>query len=365
MRPLWLSLAAVAVAVLATIAANSELAAQELAHVHAAEEEFADSEALWAQAMETTAPVDLQAALRGYEGVLEKLALDEQDGLLGLLRVFVAWLARPLRLRCLHRVAAAHELLREDPVAVVAAHAALLREGYCEAILAETFDSTDADRRRQHEACIAPIARGMVLYAASPAERDAAFARATARQNSDGSPVLRWKSRWQMPDHYVAGLRDQPWWPELPAASALRAEAELLSQEFLMVLASVGGTDGFQRRRADAWIPVPRKGWGMLPLAAHCADAKRTCELVEQLRGSVDLSGTGYYMLAPGAQLQTHSGPTNERLTCHLTLSGAGAKFTVGGEQREWRPGESFCFDDSYLHEAVHEGRENRSVSSQ
>eukprot|EP01050_Picozoa_sp_SAG11_P040189 SAG11_NODE_17336_length_521_cov_1.142180_1_plen_67_part_01 len=59
----------------------------------------------------------------------------------------------------------------------------------------------------------------------------------------------------------------------------------------------------------------------MLPLAAHCADARRTCELVEQLRSSVDLSGVGYYKLAPGAHLQTHSGPTNERLTCHLTLT--------------------------------------------
>lgn len=283
--------------------------------------------------------------------------------LLGLLRAFAQWLAEPLRLRCLHRVAAAHELLRDDPVAIVAAHSALLRAGYCNAVLAEAFDATDGDRQRQQEACMAPIARGMVLYAASAAEREAAFASATtAWQNADGSPVLRWKTRWQMPDRYVPGLRAQPWWPDLPAVTALKAEAQLLSQEFSAVLASVGGAEGFQSRRTDAWIPLPREGWGMLPLAAHCTDAKRTCELVEELRGSVDLSGTGYYRLSPGAQLQIHSGPTNERLTCHLTLSGAGAQFTVGGERREWQPGEALCFDDSYLHEAVHEGQENRSV---
>ena len=338
MRPVLLAFAGAAVAALATVVANYELAAQELAQVHTAEADFADSEALWAQAMETTASVDLRAALRGYEGVLKNLTLKEQGGVLGLLRVFVQWLAEPLRLRCLHRVAAAHELLRENPVAIVAAHAALLREGYCEAVLAEAFDTTDVDQRRQYESCLAPIARGMVLYAASPVERDAAFASATALRNADGSPVLPWKTRWQMPDHYVAGLHAKPWWSELPAASALRAEAALLSREFSAVLASVGGADGFKTRRADAWIPLPRDGWGMLPLAAHCADAKRTCELVEELRGSVDLSGTGYYMLKPGTQLQIHSGPRNERLTCHLTLSGAGAQFTVGGERREWRP---------------------------
>eukprot|EP01043_Picozoa_sp_COSAG02_P026023 COSAG02_NODE_1485_length_12370_cov_6.022144_7_plen_551_part_00 len=364
MRPLLLSCAAAATAVLVAVVTHSDYAVQELARVHTAESEFAHSEALWGRAMETTSKLDLKVALRGYQAVLERLVLVEDGGLLlGLLRAFAQWLAEPLRLRCLHRVAAAHELLREDPVAIVAAHAELLRVGYCEAVIAEAFDATDSDRRRQQEACIAPIARGMVLYAASAAERDAAFVSATtAWRNADSSPVLRWKTRWQMPDHFVPGLRAQPWWPDLPAATALKAEAQVLSREFSTVLASVGGAAGFQSRRTDAWIPLPRKGWGMLPLAAHCMDAKRTCELVEELRGSVDLSGTGYYRLSPGAQLQMHSGPTNERLTCHLTLSGAGAQFTVGGEQREWRPGEAFCFDDSYLHEAVHEGQEDRSV---
>jgi hypothetical protein len=29
-------------------------------------------------------------------------------------------------------------------------------------------------------------------------------------------------------------------------------------------------------------------------------------------------------------------------------------------ERKEWRPGEAFCFDDSYIHEAVHDGQDER-----
>ena len=68
-------------------------------------------------------------------------------------------------------------------------------------------------------------------------------------------------------------------------------------------------------------------------------------------------------MLKPGTRLQPHAGPTNERLTCHLALRGEGAWFTVGSEPaRQWVPGRAFCFDDSFVHEAVHEGHESRYV---
>ena len=100
----------------------------------------------------------------------------------------------------------------------------------------------------------------------------------------------------------------------------------------------------------------------MLPLEPYCYLAVETCALVSALRGTEDLKGAGFYMLTPGTKLQKHSGPTNERLTCHLTFQGAGAKFTVGGESQEWVPGEAMCFDDSYVHEAVHEGSSPRYV---
>ena len=43
-------------------------------------------------------------------------------------------------------------------------------------------------------------------------------------------------------------------------------------------------------------------------------------------------------------RLQAHAGPTNERLTCHLTFTGLGAVFTVGdAEPREVSPPHRLC----------------------
>ena len=90
-------------------------------------------------------------------------------------------------------------------------------------------------------------------------------------------------------------------------------------------------------------------------------DAERGGQMTHRVHQP--FSAAGYYMLRPGTRLQTHAGPTNERLTCHLTLRGEGAWFTVGEEKaREWRPGSAFCFDDSFVHSAVHLGTEDRFV---
>ena len=72
---------------------------------------------------------------------------------------------------------------------------------------------------------------------------------------------------------------------------------------------------------------------------------------------------TIFSVLRPGTHLRPHCGSTNTRLTCHLALRGRGAWLTVGdAPAREWRPGGAFCFDDAYLHEAVHAGTEDRVV---
>ena len=68
--------------------------------------------------------------------------------------------------------------------------------------------------------------------------------------------------------------------------------------------------------------------------------------------------------MKPGAHLQVHSGPTNTRLTCHLTLRGGeGSWFTVGdAPPRQWEAGKAFCFDDSFVHHAVHNGDTDRYI---
>lgn len=159
-------------------------------------------------------------------------------------------------------------------------------QGYCDAVMADAlFDGSQNDHHRQHEACLAPIARGLVrkcvcacvrtracacacdcvavmlaadtctyctvdatlhttkvMFAAGPAEAEAAFKNAVEhRSTTSGLQVLTWTTRWQMPDRHVPGLRAQMWWPELEAVEVLRANSAMLSREFALLLAEGGG----------------------------------------------------------------------------------------------------------------------------
>merc|ERR1712166_926628 len=151
----------------------------------------------------------------------------------------------------MHRVAAILELLRQDSALIAHAHQQLLDDGYCTDLL-EGFTS----RRHWHyEACIAPIARGTIRFAAGKAEADAAFGLALQLAGViTAAPALSWTSRLQLPDHHTTGLAAKPWWPQLAAVAALESSSEMLLAEFERVFAAEGGADAFARRRADSWI---------------------------------------------------------------------------------------------------------------
>jgi aspartate beta-hydroxylase len=388
--------------------------------LHAAEEGIEQADGVWQRSLATEDEDGLRKSLQRYETILgaPPLTLDPpasgdshqfESQFASLVSSVFTWLARPLRLRSLHRVAAARELLRDDKqmIPMIAhAHRQLLAENYCIEMLDEAMAQMDYGQqmgKKQYQKCIAPIARGTILFAPTEVEADAAFAKALLLNGPfDGDEsILTWTSRWQLPDHHIPGLKAMPWWMDHPAIAVLEAKFEMLAAEFLEalqweaqfreVLSSTGQLDkeanaatGFTRRRADAWIPKPKNGWGMLPLIVNGKEegSKRcispgTCALVRQLRnetdnkqgsdrgdGNGDLSGVGYYMLKPGTHLQVHAGPTNTRLTCHLTLQGGeGGWFTVGAAKpRQWERGKAFCFDDSFVHHATHSGSEDRYV---
>lgn len=357
--------------------------------LHAAEAKFNGAEHHWQQVMGSGDVHDLRAAQDMFEDALALLgaplqATVDAGFVAHHVHAFVRWLGRPLRLNCLHRIAAAQELRRAEPQAIVAGYELLLAEGYCEQAVADASGLEGlslGEQVQRHRACLSPIARGVVQFASSPADADAAFSRVLGLLGPDGRAALGWTTRWQLPDRHTAGLRAKPFWPELPAAAALERRADALTAEFRAVLSSLGGPDAFVRRRADMWIPFPRDGWGMIELGAHCeTTAPATCALIKQLRGersesreapderhhmnpaSAPLTGAGYYVLRPGTRLVAHSGPTNERLTCHLTFSGDGARFSVGEENMEWARGRAMCFDDSFLHEAINSGTADRYI---
>lgn len=67
--------------------------------------------------------------------------------------------------------------------------------------------------------------------------------------------------------------------------------------------------------------------------------------------------------LAPGAHIPPHTGFLNTRLICHLPLIvPPGCHFRVGNEQREWRRGEAWVFDDTIEHEAWNTSDRERVV---
>jgi len=123
--------------------------------------------------------------------------------------------------------------------------------------------------------------------------------------------------------------------------------------------------------------------WGELKLydgkewRPPCSDvASGTCRLLSR---QLELVGTfpharthnvnlpkeaGYFQLLPGSRLKPHTGPVNFRLYCHLgLLVPEGPQLRVGAEPpQRWTEGRTLCFDDSYDHEAWHDGSDPRYV---
>lgn len=80
-----------------------------------------------------------------------------------------------------------------------------------------------------------------------------------------------------------------------------------------------------------------------------------------------DVPGYGptalFSILDAKTRIPAHTGPVNTRLVVHLPLIvPPGCGFRVGGQTREWHPGEAFVFDDSIDHEAWNNSDVPRAV---
>ena len=70
-----------------------------------------------------------------------------------------------------------------------------------------------------------------------------------------------------------------------------------------------------------------------------------------------------FSVLAPRTRIPPHTGVTNSRFIVHLPLVvPAGCRYRVGAEERVWREGEAWVFDDTFEHEAVNDSDEPRIV---
>jgi aspartyl/asparaginyl beta-hydroxylase (cupin superfamily) len=96
---------------------------------------------------------------------------------------------------------------------------------------------------------------------------------------------------------------------------------------------------------------------------ARCPETARALAAVEM----ADIGGlcpnAMFSALSPKTHIPPHNGETNARLVAHLPLIVPdGCTMRVGFEQRPWRVGEVFVFDDTIEHEARNDSDELRVV---
>jgi aspartate beta-hydroxylase len=100
---------------------------------------------------------------------------------------------------------------------------------------------------------------------------------------------------------------------------------------------------------------------------AHHARCPRTSAALDSLPTLVRIREHApeacYSVLTPGTHILKHRGVTNTRLVTHLPLVIPGnCAINVGGEEKVWREGECFSFDDTFEHEAWNRSDRTRVV---
>lgn len=92
----------------------------------------------------------------------------------------------------------------------------------------------------------------------------------------------------------------------------------------------------------------------------NCEKIPRTIEILKEV------IPRNYYhaffsALTPGSHVLPHNGPTGKKLRVHLPLVGVeGARLRVGDETRHLVQDQCIIFDDSFNHEAWHDGENTR-----
>lgn len=200
----------------------------------------------------------------------------------------------------------------------------------------------------------------------------------------NGKRLHPWPNEWHIGLDFRPGLKSQPYWEsgDRPALAAfLEEHYPTIKAEFLKLHEHPKYAKHWPQ---DNYYLTSEGDWSKLDvfqgtqLTQVCKAMPQTCQLL-QSRPEVTAeppdqlahgghrpqqNGVALFRLRPGSRLKPHTGPANYRLYCHLGLVvPPGPWLRVGpGEPREWREGGALCFDDSYVHEAWHNGTEDRYV---
>lgn len=144
---------------------------------------------------------------------------------------------------------------------------------------------------------------------------------------------------------------------------------------------------GFQPYRAPNWLldrraddgvgaeGTDRGKWNIFYLFLHDIKYEENCAKLPNLVAMIEELVPRHYhhalvsAMVPGTHIVPHFGPTNKKLRFHLPLLGvAGSFLKVAGEARQLEAGkvssgeQGYVFDDSFEHEAWHEGEHTRVI---
>ena len=174
----------------------------------------------------------------------------------------------------------------------------------------------------------------------------------------------------------IPHLRAYPWWDrsEFPWISELEALYPVIREE-LLALRSAGGFQPYRGPSYAVGIPSPDIGtqshdagdWNVFYLFLHglsfeenCAKCPRTVEAIKTIIPR-HYEHAFFSAVNPGTHILSHYGPTNKKLRLHFSLIGSeGTRLRARDDIGVFEEGKARVFDDSFDHEAWHDGNTTR-----
>jgi aspartate beta-hydroxylase len=174
----------------------------------------------------------------------------------------------------------------------------------------------------------------------------------------------------------VSGLRAHNWWnvEEFPWIREVEACYEDIREELL----ALHYKGGFQPYRGPSWTPgvdAPDIGrqshdqgdWNVFYLYLHgmsfeenIAKCPKTVEMIKKIIPR-HYEHAFFSAVNPQTHIVTHHGPTNKKLRLHFPITGlTGTRLRVADDIQGFEEGKAKVFDDSFDHEAWHDGDSTR-----